>query len=122
MQSVFPLLKLQSPTSPKLLPAVCCRRGRIVTIFLAALAYTIAAGLQAGSVDLAMLYVGRAIVGIGMAFGNQASPVSGLIAGQAKLLAFQPAGGSKGTALFGHSTAGHSDIGSRHLSTAGNRH
>lgn len=47
----------------------------MLTVFLGAAAYCVAAALQAGSVALAMLYVGRAVVGIGMAFGNQAAPV-----------------------------------------------
>lgn len=33
--------------------------------------------LQAGAVGLAMLYTGRAFVGVGMALCNQAAPVSG---------------------------------------------
>ncbi|KAL4433961.1 hypothetical protein ABPG75_000402 [Micractinium tetrahymenae] len=50
-------------------------RGRVLVLFLGGCAYVFAAGLQAGSQSLAMLYAGRAVVGIGMAFGNQAGPV-----------------------------------------------
>lgn len=51
------------------------RRGRILVVFLGACVYCLAAGLQAGAQNQAMLYAGRACVGIGMAFGNQAAPV-----------------------------------------------
>ncbi|KAI7844792.1 hypothetical protein COHA_001672 [Chlorella ohadii] len=54
---------------------LCGWRGRILVVFLAACSYEIAAGLQAGAQNLGMLYTGRAFVGFGMAFGNQAAPV-----------------------------------------------
>ena len=54
----------------------CCRGSRVVVLFLGGVAYTIAAAVQSTSQNLGMLYTGRAIVGVGMAFGNQAAPVS----------------------------------------------
>lgn len=49
--------------------------SRVVVLFLGGVAYTIAAAVQSTSQNLGMLYTGRAIVGVGMAFGNQAAPV-----------------------------------------------
>lgn len=60
----------------------------MLVVFLGGCVYCLAAGLQAGAQNQAMLYAGRACVGIGMAFGNQAAPVSGRGAGREA----QPAG------------------------------
>lgn len=50
---------------PACAPPPACRRGRMLVLFLGGTAYLTAAGLQAGAQGLAMLYTGRAFVGIG---------------------------------------------------------
>ncbi|EFJ17412.1 hypothetical protein SELMODRAFT_271496 [Selaginella moellendorffii] len=49
--------------------------GRKPTILIGGCAFLIGAGLNAGAVNLAMLIIGRIMLGVGVGFGNQAVPV-----------------------------------------------
>lgn len=49
--------------------------GRKLAMIAAALSFLIGAGLNAGAQNLAMLYVGRIMLGIGVGFGNQVVPL-----------------------------------------------
>ncbi|KFM26855.1 H(+)/hexose cotransporter 2 [Auxenochlorella protothecoides] len=54
---------------------VCRKYGRKPTMFLAACLFIIGAGLQGGAVNLAMLFLGRCILGFGVGFANTAVPM-----------------------------------------------
>ena len=49
--------------------------GRLVSMAIAAVSFLIGAGLNAGAQNLAMLYVGRIMLGIGVGFANSSVPV-----------------------------------------------
>jgi len=51
------------------------KRGRLVSMFIAAVFFLIGAGLNAGAQDLAMLYIGRCCLGAGIGFANASVPV-----------------------------------------------
>lgn len=49
--------------------------GRLLSMGIAAVAFLIGAGLNAGAQNLAMLYVGRICLGIGIGFANSSVPM-----------------------------------------------
>jgi len=51
------------------------RFGRLVSMFIASISFLIGAGLNAGAQDLAMLYIGRIMLGIGIGFANSSVPL-----------------------------------------------
>lgn len=51
------------------------RFGRLLSMFIAAISFLIGAGLNAGAQDLAMLYIGRIMLGIGIGFANSSVPL-----------------------------------------------
>ena len=58
------------------------RWGRRATMLMAGVAFCLGAALTAGAVHLAMLVVGRIMLGVGVGFANQARIVSYLEQGQ----------------------------------------
>lgn len=52
------------------------RQGRNRTMLYAGCCFLVGAGLTGGAVHVAMLVVGRIMLGIGVGFANQAVPVS----------------------------------------------
>lgn len=53
----------------------CKKRGRKFTIVLGATSFIAGAALQAAAVNLAMLFVGRVLLGVGCGFVTQAGPL-----------------------------------------------
>jgi len=51
------------------------RFGRLVSMFIASVSFLIGSGLNAGAQNLAMLYVGRIFLGIGIGFANSSVPL-----------------------------------------------
>ncbi|KAJ7528587.1 hypothetical protein O6H91_15G009100 [Diphasiastrum complanatum] len=49
--------------------------GRKPTIIIGGISFLVGAGLNAGAVNLAMLLLGRIMLGVGVGFGNQAVPL-----------------------------------------------
>uniref|UniRef100_A0A1D2A345 Major facilitator superfamily (MFS) profile domain-containing protein n=2 Tax=Auxenochlorella protothecoides TaxID=3075 RepID=A0A1D2A345_AUXPR len=54
---------------------VCRKYGRKPTMFFSACLFIVGAGLQAGAVNLGMLFAGRCILGFGVGFANTAVPM-----------------------------------------------
>ena len=51
------------------------KRGRLVSMFIAAVFFLVGAALNAAAQDLAMLYIGRCCLGCGIGFANSSVPV-----------------------------------------------
>ena len=54
---------------------LCRKMGRRPVMFASAIMFIVGAGLQAGAVNLAMLFIGRMILGFGVGFANTAVPM-----------------------------------------------